>query len=122
MYYVIKKRRDKPGSTFVGFLAPKFIATKNSESVIFEFEKDGKVIRKWIKKEDLILLTADKEYFQTIMRQFKEVQQAQQAIVDEASKALEKSMEDFMETMNSEISDYEELRDASDVPCIIKGL
>ena len=122
MYYVIMKQRDKPGSTFLGFSTPKYIATKNSDSVIFEFTKDGKVLRKWIKKEELILLTADKEYFQTIMKKFQDVQQTQQDLVDEAHKALETSMENFTETMNAEISDYEELRDASDIPCIIKAL
>ena len=122
MYYVIMKQRDKPGSTFLGFSTPKYIATKNSDSVIFEFTKDGKILRKWIKKEELILLTADKEYFQTIMKKFQDVQKTQQDLVDEAHKALETSMENFTETMNSEISDYEELRDASDIPCIIKAL
>ena len=122
MYYVIMKQRDKPGSTFLGFSTPKYIATKNSDSVIFEFTKDGKVLRKWIKKEELILLTADKEYFQTIMKKFQDVQQTQQDLVDEAHKALETSMENFTETMNAEISDYEELRDASDIPYIIKAL
>ncbi|MEA2073668.1 MAG: hypothetical protein U9O86_08790 [Campylobacterota bacterium] len=122
MYYVIKKRTDKPGSTFMGFPAPKYIASKKNENVIFLFSKDGKVIRKWVKLSDIILITEDKEYFLKIMTQFEELQKAQQMLVDEAHAKLEQSMTNFVETMNAEIHDYEEIRDSSDVPSLLKDL
>ena len=122
MYYVIKKQTNKPGSTFIGFAVPKYIASKNNENVIFLFSKDGKVIRKWVKLSDIILLTDDKEYFLKVMNQFEEVEKAQQALVDEAHKKLEKSMTNFVDTMNAQIHDFEEIRDSTDVPCILKGL
>ena len=122
MYYVIKKQVNKPGSTFIGFAAPKYIAAKNNENVIFLFSKDGKVIRKWVKLNEIILLTDDKDYFLKIMNQFEEVEKAQQALVDEAHKQLESSMTNFVTTMNAQIHDYEEIRDSTDVPCILKEL
>lgn len=122
MYYVIKKQVDKPGSTFIGFAAPKYIASKKNENVIFLFSKDGKVIRKWVKLKEIILLTEDKEYFLKILNQFDAVEKAQQALVDEAHKQLENSMTNFVETMNAQILDYEEIRDTTDVPCILKEL
>jgi predicted transcriptional regulator len=122
MYYVIKKQTNKPGSMFMGFAVPKYIASKKNENVIFLFQKDGKVIRKWVKMDEIILLTDNKEYFLEVMEQFKQVEEQQQKLVDEAQKKLEKSMTNFVETMNAQIHDYEEIRDNDDVPCILKDL
>jgi len=122
MYYVIKKQKDNPSQCFMGFKVPKYIASKNNDNVIFEFEKDGKVIRKWIKMDEIVLLTADKKFYIKTMAKFKEVEAAQQKLVDEAKEQLVKSMEVFTETVNTEISDFEEIRGSDDVPCILKGL
>lgn len=122
MYYVIKKQLDKLPSTFIGFATEKYIASKTSKNVIFLFRHEGKVIRKWVKLEDIILLTDDKAYFLKIMKQFREVEQQQQALVEEAQKSLEASMTNFAETMQAEINEYEEIRDSSDVPDILKHL
>jgi carbamoylphosphate synthase large subunit len=120
MYYIIKRQLNKPGSTFIGFSASKYLASKKSDSVIFEFTKDAKSIRKWIKKEEIILLTEDKKYFTKIIKQFTDIQTAQQKLVDEAHKKLEATMENFTEVMSAEIDEYEELRDSTDIPFIIK--
>ena len=122
MYYVIKKQVDKLPTTFIGFAAPKYIASKKNKHVIFLFVKDDKVIRKWVKLDEIILLTEDKEYFLKVMQEFKDVEEAQQKIVDEAQKNLEKSMTNFTETMYAQIHEYEEIRDSSDVPCLLKEL
>ncbi len=122
MYYVIKKQIGTPPSCFLGFKVPKYIAAKNSENVIFEFEKDGKINRKWVKKEEIILLTEDKEFFLKTMAQFKETEETQQKLVDEARNKLNQSMETFTETINSEIEEFEEIRSSDDVPCILKDL
>jgi hypothetical protein len=122
MYYVIKKQHNKPGSTFIGFAVPKYIASKKSENVIFLFQKNGKVIRKWIKLKDIILLTGDEAYYEKVMKQFREAERQQQELVDEAHAQLEQSMTNFVDTMNAEIHDYEEIRNSKDVPCILKAL
>ena len=46
MYYVIKRQIGIPLVTFIGFKVPKYIASKNSENIIFEFTKDGKAVVK----------------------------------------------------------------------------
>jgi hypothetical protein len=122
MYYVIKKLINTPQNCFLGFKVPKYIVAKNSENVIFEFEKDGKLTRKWIKKDEIILLTEDKEFFLKTMAQFKEVEETQQKLVDAAQKKLNESMETFTETVNGEIEEFEEIRNSKDVPCILKNL
>ncbi len=122
MYYVIKRVYNKPPTTFVGFKVPKFIASKNNDHVIFEFQKDGKAQRKWVKKDEIILLTDDKEYFLKIMDQFKEVETTQQKLVDEAMEKLNQSMETFTETMNTEINEFNEIKNSEDVPNVLKDL
>jgi hypothetical protein len=122
MYYVIKKQVDKLPHTFIGFAVPKYIASKKNEHVIFLFSKEGKVIRKWVKMEEIILLTDDKEYFLKIMKKFKNVEDEQKRLVQEAHEQLEQSMTNFADTMNAEILDFEEIRGSSDVPCMLKEL
>lgn len=122
MYYVIKKQLDKPPHTFIGFAAHKYIASKTNENVIFLFSQDGKVIRKWVKLVEIVLLTEDKEYFLKIMQEFKAVEEQQRALVEEAQKNLELTMINFTETMHAHINDYEEIRDSSDVPDLLKNL
>jgi len=122
MYYVIKRQTDKPLSCFIGFMVPKYIASKNNEHVIFEFTKDGKPHRKWVKKEEIVLLTEDKDFFLKTMEQFKSVEETQQKLVDEAREQLDNSIEAFTEAVNSEINEFNEIRNSDDVPCILKNL
>ena len=106
----------------MGFAVSKYIATKNSDNVIFEFTKDEKVTRKWIKKEEIVLLTDDKEFFLKTMDQFKAVEATQQKLIDEAQAKLEQTMVEFTENVNAEIEEFEEIRDSTDIPCILKDL
>ncbi|WP_373036857.1 hypothetical protein [Sulfurimonas sp.] len=122
MYYVIKKQHTSSLTTFISFQVPKYIASKNSENVIFEFQKDGKPDRKWVKKQDIILLTDDKEFFLKTVTHFKEVEATQQKLIDAAQEQLDQSIETFTETMLSEINEFSEIRDSSDVPCVLKDL
>jgi hypothetical protein len=122
MYYVIKKQLDRLPSTFIGFATEKYIASKTNKNIIFLFSVDGKIVRKWVKLEDIVLLTEDKEYFLKIMKDFRAVEEQQKALVEAAQKKLEESMINFSETMQAHINDYEEIRDSSDVPDILKSL
>ena len=122
MYYVIKRQPDSPHHCFIGFKVPKYIAAKNNENVIFEFEKDGKAMRKWIKKDDIGLLTDDKEFFLKTMEKFKAVEAEQQKLVDDAKDKLNESMETFTLTVNAELNEFNEIRGSDDIPCILKDL
>ncbi len=122
MYYVIKKQTDQPLVCFIGFMVPKYIASKNSDNVIFEFTRDGKVQRKWVKKEEIVLLTDNEDFFMKTMKQFKNVEETQQKLVDAARSQLDATVEAFTEAINSEINEFNEIRHSSDVPCILKDL
>jgi hypothetical protein len=103
-------------------MVPKYLASKNSDNVIFEFVKDGKTQRKWIKKEEIVLLTENKDFFMKTMNQFRAVEETQQKLVDEARNQLDASIEAFTESVNASINEFNEIRNSADVPCILKGL
>jgi len=121
MYYVIKKQPDSIEQSFIGFQVPKYIAAKNNDHVILEFSVNGKVTRKWVKKEEIILLTDSKAYFLKIMKEFKGVEETQKKLVEDARAKLDESMETFTETMKSEMDKFEEIRNSDDVPNMLKG-
>ncbi len=122
MYYVIKKQPDSPSQCFIGFKVPKYIASKGNENIIFEFKKDGKVIRKWVKFNEIVLLTDDKTFFEKTIAKFREVAAEQQKLVDDAHKHLEKSMQTYTETVNEELHEFEKIRGSDDIPCILKDM
>lgn len=122
MYYVIKRQTHTPPSYFIGFRVPKFIVSKSSKNVIFEFSKDGKPDRRWVKKDEIVLLTKDKDYFDKVLNRFKDIESQQQSLVNEAKENLQKSMENFVETINAEIDEFHKLKHADDVPCVLKNL
>ena len=121
MYYVIKKQPDSIEQSFIGFQVPKYIAAKNNNHVILEFTIKDKVTRKWVAKEEIILLTDNKAYFLKIMKEFKGIEETQKKLVEDARAKLDESMETFSETMKSEMDKFEEIRNSEDVPNMLKG-
>ena len=122
MYYVIKKQSDNPLQCFMGFAVPKYIASKNNDTVIFEFSQNGKLTRKWVKKDDIILFTDDKKFFIKTMDQFKAVETTQKKLVEAAREKLNESIDAFTENVNAEINEFNEIKKTSDVPCILKDM
>jgi len=120
MYYVIKQQHISPTQHFVGFVVEKYIVSKTNENIIFEFKKDGKAERKWVKKEDIILLTQDKEFFLEIFNQFKATESQQQELLNQAKEQLDQSINNFASVMHEEIDQFNKLKLADDIPCIMK--
>lgn len=122
MYYVIKRQSDTNPMQVMGFKVPKYITNKSSDTVIFEFIVDTKTIRKWVKKEEIILLTEDKDFYLKTMKDFKDTKETQEKLVAEAQKALDKSIETYCEVMELKLEDFEEIRSNDDIPCLLKDL
>ena len=120
MYYVIKQQHTSPLQHFVGFIVEKYIVSKTNENIIFEFKKDGKQERKWVKKNDIILLTQDKEFFLEIFNQFKATQSQQQELVNQAKEQLDQTINNFASVMHEDIDKFNELKLDDDIPCIMK--
>lgn len=122
MYYVIVKKADTHPMEFMGFQVPKFITKKNSDNVIFEFKIDGKIVRKWVNKKDILLLSDDKDFYTKTMQSFKEVETQQQKLVEDAKNRLNDTIESYAQTMSDEFESFEKMRESGEIPCILKDL
>jgi predicted transcriptional regulator len=120
MYYVIIKQADTPQVSVIGFSVPKFYASKNGDNVIFEFSQDGKKRRKWVKKEEVLLVTDSKEFFLKTMKRFKKIETYQQKLIDEAKEKLNQSICEFNDSMTQEMDEFTKIRSSKDVPCLLK--
>lgn len=120
MYYIIKKHISTPISTVVGFEAPKYIASKSSQNVIFEFMLDGKPTRRWINKDDVVLLTDDKEFFLKTLGEFKKLEEEQLSIINQAKSELDNKIESSKEVIQQAIDRFDKLKRQQGVPCILK--
>ena len=122
MYYVIKRISNTRPVEFIGFKVSKYLTNKNSDTVIFEFILKGKTTRKWVKKEEIILLTEDKEFYLQTLKGFKKTQDEQQKILNAAQEQLDLAFTTFSDTMDSTFEEFEEIRSSSDIPDILKKL
>jgi hypothetical protein len=110
MYYVIQRHRDDPKKPYLAYSVPKYISSQNSQNIIFEFRHEGTVKRKWAAKEEIVLLTEDKELFQITLKRLEELKQfhfekidAAQAQLDHELSSLLKTMQDEFETIGKNI-------------------
>ena len=122
MYYVIKRISNTRPVEFIGFNVSKYLTNKNSDTVIFEFILKSKTTRKWVKKEEIILLTEDKEFYLQTLKGFKKTQDEQQKILNAAQEQLDLAFTTFSDTMDSTFEEFEEIRSSSDIPDILKKL
>jgi len=122
MYYVIIRKPETNPVEVMGFKTPKYLTNKISDTVIFEFNFDDKVIRKWIKKSEILLLTNDKDFYLQTLKTFEQTFKEQSELVSKAQKKVDKSIEEFSAVMEEKIGEFEKLRNTDGVPCILKDL
>jgi len=122
MYYVIKKQTGTNPMQVIGFKVPKYITKKSNNTVIFEFVTNTKTIRKWVKKEEIILLTDDQALYLETLKEFQDIQEAQEKLVIQAQKNLEQTIENYSEVMESKLEDFEEIKDHSDISSILENI
>ncbi|MFA6759525.1 MAG: hypothetical protein WCR69_00575 [Sulfuricurvum sp.] len=122
MFYVIKKNDTKPLPSIVGFEVDKYIATRNSTSVIVEFKHENKPIRRWVDKSEIILLTDDKEFFLQTLEKFKLLHKDEQSLIDQAKHELDMSVENSNNKLNSAIEEFQKQKFEGEYPCILKRL
>ena len=72
--------------------------------------------------EEMAKQIIDKDFLTKTMAQFKAVEATQQKLVNEAKEKLSQSMETFTETINTEINEFNEIKDSDDIPCLLKDL
>lgn len=102
MYYVIQRHHGDPRKHYLAYTVPKYISSQNSQNIIFEFQHEGTVKRKWAPKEEIVLLTDDKELFQTTLRRLEELKHAHFEKIDAAQTQLNNEISALLSTMQNE--------------------
>lgn len=102
MYYVIQRHQGDPKKHYLAYTVPRYISSENSVNIIFEFQHDGAVKRKWAPKEEIILLTADKQLFQTTLHRLEGLKSSHLEKIDAAQAQLNDEINALLNTMQNE--------------------
>ena len=95
MFYVIQKKHFDPNKFYLAFRVPKYIASKISKNIIFEFNVAGKIKRKWAPKDDIVLLTDDVALFEKTLIRYESIEEKHKERVDEAKRKVKEALHDF---------------------------
>ena len=102
MYYVIQRHHRDIKKHYLAYTVPRYISSKTSQNIIFEFTQNGVVKRKWAPKEEIILLTDDKELFQTTLEKLESLKRTHLEKIDAAEAQLNHEISALLQTMKSE--------------------
>lgn len=76
MYYVIQRVRENPTKHYIAYTISRYITSPNSENVIMEFKNTPTIKRQWAPKDVIVLITSNKELFQTALQHLEEIHSA----------------------------------------------
>ncbi len=102
MYYVIQRHHNNHQKHYFAYAVAKYIMAKNTHNIIFEINRDGSMKRKWAPKEDVILLTADKELFRTTLERLETIKNHHLEKIGAAQEKLNDEINHFYDTMQKE--------------------
>jgi hypothetical protein len=102
MYYVIQRHHNNHKKHFFAYSVAKYIAAKNTQNIIFELNQNGAVKRKWSPKEDIILLTEDKELFRTTYEGLEALSAKHLKKIDAVQEELNHEIDAFHQSMQKE--------------------
>jgi hypothetical protein len=102
MYYVIQRHHGDPKKHYLAYSVPRYISSQNSQNIIFEFHHEGTVKRKWAPKEEIVLLTDDKQLFQITLQRLEELKSAHFERIDAAQAQLNHEISALLNTMQNE--------------------
>lgn len=102
MFYVIQRHHNNHKKHYLAYVTIRYIAAKNTHNIIFEINQNGVIKRKWSPKEDIILLTDDKELFRTTLERLESIKNRHIEKIDAAQEQLNHEISQFRDTMQKE--------------------
>lgn len=102
MYYVIQRHHNNHQKHYFAYAVVKYIAAKNTQNIIFEITQNGVTKRKWSPKEDIILLTADKELFRNTLERLEAIKEHHLEKINAAQEKLNHELSQFHEAIQKE--------------------
>jgi len=120
MYYVVQMLHESQGKYFVSYQVPKYILSTKNKNIIFEFGEKPNIKRKWAAKEDIILLTQDKDFFQAYVNKLIKMEKSHLDEIVKAEEELERLQKEYKDHMCSELESFKELsHKSSKIPTLI---
>ena len=111
---------DSKEKHFASYQVPHYILSEKSTNVIFEFGEKPNVKRNWAAKEDIILLTQDKNFFHAYVKKLIELETSHLAKIESAQKEVEKLKQQYQEQMHDELNSFKKLSETNTkVPTLI---
>lgn len=121
MYYVVQILHDSKEKHFVSYKASKYILSSKNRNIIFEFGEKPDVKRKWAPREDIILLTQDKEFFKAYVTKLISMESEHLEKINQAKEEVERLSQQYREELHSELSSFKELSTKnSKIPSLLK--
>lgn len=102
MYYVIQHYHNDPKKHYLAFHVPRYIASEKSKNVIFEFQHEGAVKRKWAPKEEIVLITEDLELFESTLRKLETIKKHHLERINTAETQLKDEIDAMLGAMQQE--------------------
>ena len=120
MYYVIQMLHEAQDKYFVSYQVPKYKLSEKNANIIFEFGEKPNIKRKWAAKNDIILLTQDKTFFQAYITKLIELETSHIEKINQAKAEVEKLQKQYQEQMHDELNSFKELSKKNNkVPTLI---
>lgn len=109
MYYVIQVLHDCEKKHFISYQAPKYILSTKNKNIIFEFGEKPDIKRKWAPREDIVLLTQDKEFFTAYLAKLSAMQSEYLQKIDDAKEEMQRLLQEHKNALHSEFKHFQEL-------------
>jgi len=120
MFYVIQILHDNQEKHFVSYQVPKYILSDKNTNVIFEFGVKPNVKRKWAAKEDIILLTQDKQFFRAYVTKLIKLESSHLEKISHAQEEVLRLKQQYQEQMHNELHSFKDLSSKNaNIPTLI---
>ena len=104
MYYVIQALDGIKNKHFVSYSVPKYKSSSKNNTVIFEFGEKPNIKRKWAPKEEIILLTQDRQFFLSFLKKLKSTEEIYLQKIDEQQKKLDALFSEMKDEMQNQFT------------------
>lgn len=109
MYYVIQVLHDSANKHFISYQVPKYILSTKSKNIIFEFGEKPDIKRKWAPREDIVLLTQDKEFFKAYLAKLTAMESEHIQKIDDVKEEVQRLLQEHRDALHSEFKHFQEL-------------
>jgi len=113
MYYVIQALDGIKNKHFVSYSVQKYKSSPKNNTIIFEFGEKPNIKRKWTAKDEIILLTQDKQLFLNFLKKLKATEESYMKKIDEEEKKIEALLLELKNKMQTQFTSMQNNKSTS---------